>query len=64
MQGQSTVPLVTKEQQDQEPDFDRAGISKFNNSASDPLQGKYNFEFLMSFFAFGKLTFSPYNLER
>ncbi|GMI89740.1 hypothetical protein HRI_002643300 [Hibiscus trionum] len=35
--GQTSVPKVTNEQQDQEPDFGRAKESQFKNSASDPL---------------------------
>ena len=59
MQGQNTVPMIIKERQDQEPDFGRAKESKFKNSVSDPLHGKYNFAFPMSFLT--KLTFSHYN---
>ncbi|KAG8494220.1 hypothetical protein CXB51_011469 [Gossypium anomalum] len=36
---QNSVPLVTKEQQDQEPDFDKAEELKFKNNISEPLHG-------------------------
>ena len=51
--------MVSKEQQDQEPDFGRAEEREFKNSVSEQLHGKYNFAFLMFFLT--KLTFSPYN---
>ncbi|XVF63877.1 hypothetical protein PTKIN_Ptkin09bG0121300 [Pterospermum kingtungense] len=39
--GQSRVPVVTKEQQEKEPDFGRAGKGTFKNSVSDPLHGNH-----------------------
>ncbi|KAB2030044.1 hypothetical protein ES319_D05G204100v1 [Gossypium barbadense] len=36
---QNSVPLVTKEQQDQEPDFGKAEELKFKNNISEPLHG-------------------------
>ncbi|KAH1065715.1 hypothetical protein J1N35_030702 [Gossypium stocksii] len=36
---QNSVPLVTKEQQDQEPDFGKAEEHKFKNNISEPLHG-------------------------
>ncbi|XP_022768961.1 uncharacterized protein LOC111312706 [Durio zibethinus] len=38
---QTTVPMITKEQQDQEADFGRAEESEFKNSVSDPLHGTH-----------------------
>ncbi|XVF36117.1 hypothetical protein REPUB_Repub19eG0030800 [Reevesia pubescens] len=38
---QNTMPMVTKEQQDQEPDFGRDKEHKCKNSVSDPLHGTH-----------------------